>query len=74
MTSPLTGLFYHSAIEPFDICHRSWEPEDNMVGCQRLLRSFWASVGGAEHDEYLPGYHIEAPKEWIGIETSFASL
>jgi hypothetical protein len=44
----------------------SWEPENNVKECQRLLKSFWTHIGIDEED-YPPGYSIEASPEWISM-------
>lgn len=43
---------------------RSWEPERNVQGCERLLSSFWDNVGMDDGD-YDPGYVTEAKPAWI---------
>ncbi|KAH9486727.1 hypothetical protein JR316_0000792 [Psilocybe cubensis] len=49
----------------------SWEPPENLKsGCSRLLESFWTHVGTDDKD-YLPGYVVEAKKDWIEQEKQY---
>ncbi|KAF8746326.1 hypothetical protein AX14_000109 [Amanita brunnescens Koide BX004] len=48
----------------------SWEPEENVAGCQRLLTSFWEHIGVDDKD-YNVGYIAEADKQWIKREKRF---
>lgn len=43
----------------------SWEPDKNVEGCKRLLKSFWEHVGTDDND-YFPGHEVSAEQEWIG--------
>lgn len=43
----------------------SWEPEENLEGCQRLRESFWRHVGMDDRD-YMIGYEVAASHDWIG--------
>jgi hypothetical protein len=47
------------------IVSHSWEPEENLEGCQRLRLSFWKHVGMDDRD-YMIGYEAAASHEWIG--------
>ncbi|KAG6850314.1 hypothetical protein H0H93_014889 [Arthromyces matolae] len=54
----------------YDSKHNSWEPEENVAGCQRLLASFWNHVGTDDGD-YLVGYEVAADEKWIKKEKRF---
>ncbi|KAG6900161.1 hypothetical protein C0993_002090 [Termitomyces sp. T159_Od127] len=56
----------------YDSEHNSWEPEENVAGCQRLLASFWAHVGTDDND-YDIGYEVTADEKWIKKEKRFFS-
>jgi len=43
----------------------SWEPDQNLQGCKRLLQSFWQAVGTDDRD-YPVGYVATPSKTWIG--------
>jgi len=45
--------------------YRSWEPEENLEACSRLLASFWEHVG-MDNKDYPIGFEIKAQKDWIG--------
>ncbi|KAG6842490.1 hypothetical protein C0991_000016 [Blastosporella zonata] len=45
----------------------SWEPAENVAGCQRLLASFWEEVG-TDNGDYDVGYNVEASEKWIKKE------
>ena len=47
----------------------SWEPERNVVGCDRLLASFWKHIGSDDND-YEEGYEFVADPDWIGQNLS----
>ncbi|PPQ95658.1 hypothetical protein CVT26_008687 [Gymnopilus dilepis] len=42
----------------------SWEPEENLESCERLLASFWRHVG-MDDEDYPIGYVVKAKKSWI---------
>jgi len=42
----------------------SWEPAENVVQCDRLLRSFWKHVG-MDNEDYSPGDQFDAEVSWI---------
>ncbi|EKM60867.1 uncharacterized protein PHACADRAFT_204012 [Phanerochaete carnosa HHB-10118-sp] len=48
----------------------SWEPSENVEGCDRLLKSFWKHVGTDDND-YEEGCVFEAEPEWIEKEKEF---
>jgi hypothetical protein len=43
----------------------SWEPEENLEGCERLRESFWRHIGMDDRD-YMVGYEVSASHAWIG--------
>ncbi len=45
--------------------HFSWEPSENVAGCERLLKSFWRHVGD-DNEDYPVGYETFATEDWIG--------
>jgi hypothetical protein len=50
-------------------CHNivlSWEPEENLASCQRLIQSFWQHIGHDDQD-YPVGYQVHAELEWISM-------
>lgn len=51
----------------------SWEPTENVEGCERLLKSFWNHIG-VDNEDYEEGYVVEASPEWVGKWTSAAML
>lgn len=51
----------------------SWEPSENVEGCERLLKSFWKEVGHDDED-YEEGYVAEASPDWIGTNPLDLSL
>lgn len=51
---------------------RSWEPEENLEACSRLLSSFWEHVG-MDNQDYHIGFELKAKKDWIGWVFSFHS-
>ncbi|KAF9056385.1 hypothetical protein BJ165DRAFT_509238 [Panaeolus papilionaceus] len=48
----------------------SWEPQENVSSCVRLLQSFWDHVG-TDNKDYLPGYEVSAKESWIKKEKAF---
>lgn len=42
----------------------SWEPQENVQQCERLLTSFWKHIGTDDND-YSVGYEIAAQDYWI---------
>jgi len=59
-----TGMVYRVRFVEAHPC-RSWEPEENLEACSRLLGSFWEHVG-MDNSDYQIGYEIKAKKDWIG--------
>ncbi|EGO03138.1 hypothetical protein SERLA73DRAFT_176657, partial [Serpula lacrymans var. lacrymans S7.3] len=56
----------------YDSDSNSWEPQGNVEGCARLLRSFWDHIGNDDKDWPI-GYHCSAEDSWIEKEKrSFA--
>ncbi|KAG6831266.1 hypothetical protein H0H92_011776 [Tricholoma furcatifolium] len=53
--------------------HNTWEPEENVAGCQRLLASFWEHVGTDDND-YYAGYEVAADETWIKKEKRHFAL
>lgn len=45
----------------------TWEPEENLQGCERLLKSFWGHIG-LDDEDYPVGYTVSATKTWINKE------
>ncbi|KAK2461748.1 hypothetical protein APHAL10511_006211 [Amanita phalloides] len=54
----------------YDSDANSWEPEENVANCQRLLASFWEHIGVDDKD-YNVGYEVEADEQWIKKEKKF---
>ncbi|KAF8634013.1 hypothetical protein AX15_001186 [Amanita polypyramis BW_CC] len=48
----------------------SWEPEENVADCQRLLSSFWEHIG-QDNNDYHVGYVVKADEQWIKKEKNF---
>lgn len=48
----------------------TWEPHENVASCERLMSSFWSEIG-EDNGDYLPGYQVDASKEWIAREKKF---
>ncbi|OJA18806.1 hypothetical protein AZE42_00847 [Rhizopogon vesiculosus] len=48
----------------------SWEPQENVKQCERLLSSFWKHVG-IDDEDYSVGYEIAAQDYWIKEEKDF---
>ncbi|KAF9568177.1 hypothetical protein CPC08DRAFT_450079 [Agrocybe pediades] len=48
----------------------SWEPEENVAGCGRLLKSFWKHLRMRPED-YKGDQVLEARQEWIEQEKEF---
>lgn len=42
----------------------SWEPQENLETCVRLLGSFWEHVG-LDNQDYAVGYEVVAKDYWI---------
>lgn len=52
----------------------SWEPDENLLGCQRLLQSFWGHIGMDDQD-HLVGYEVAATEAWIScVEVKWRRL
>ncbi|TFK76886.1 hypothetical protein BDN72DRAFT_15764 [Pluteus cervinus] len=49
----------------------TWEPEENVAGCERLLRSFWTDVG-YDNNDYGPGTVLEADEKWIKQQKKYS--
>ncbi|GAW05687.1 hypothetical protein LENED_007560 [Lentinula edodes] len=47
--------------------HDTWEPEEHIANCQRLLASFWQEIGTDDND-YDPGYQCAPSEAWIKKE------
>ncbi|KAG6911808.1 hypothetical protein DXG01_000055 [Tephrocybe rancida] len=56
----------------YDSDANSWEPEENVAGCQRLLASFWDHVG-TDNGDYDVGYEVAAQEKWIKKEKRYFS-
>ncbi|KZT21687.1 hypothetical protein NEOLEDRAFT_1181525 [Neolentinus lepideus HHB14362 ss-1] len=54
----------------YDSDQDTWEPEDNLQGCERLLRSFWDHIG-TDDEDYPIGYTVRARSDWIDQEKKF---
>ncbi|KAK7694392.1 hypothetical protein QCA50_001578 [Cerrena zonata] len=48
----------------------SWEPEENVQTCDRLLRSFWRNFP-EDNTDYPEGHVLHAPDAWIAQETDY---
>lgn len=59
-----TGMTYRVRFVEAHVCH-SWEPEENLEACSRLLQSFWNHIG-TDNDDYQIGHEVKAKKDWIG--------
>ncbi|KAF5391047.1 hypothetical protein D9757_003996 [Collybiopsis confluens] len=44
----------------------TWEPEENLYGCQRLLKSLWKDIG-TDNQDYHAGYEVPASPAWISL-------
>ena len=42
----------------------SWEPEENLDACKRLLGSFWEYFG-PDNKDHFPGEELEPSEAWI---------
>lgn len=60
---PIGTPFLRRHIHMLIVCS-SWEPEENLEGCQRLRESFWKHVG-MDDDDYMIGYEVSAKVPWI---------
>lgn len=47
----------------------SWEPQENVKECERLLCSFWDHLGVDEDDEHSLGYQVNAKSAWISLSS-----
>ncbi|KAF8640769.1 hypothetical protein AX17_000419 [Amanita inopinata Kibby_2008] len=54
----------------YDSDQNSWEPEENVADCQRLLASFWEHIG-LDNEDYPVGYTVPAKEHWIKREKKF---
>ncbi|KAG0703113.1 hypothetical protein DFH29DRAFT_803977 [Suillus ampliporus] len=54
----------------YDSDSDTWEPQQNVKQCDRLLNSFWKHVG-TDDDDYSVGYEITARDHWIQQEKDF---
>ncbi|KAE9402238.1 hypothetical protein BT96DRAFT_563991 [Gymnopus androsaceus JB14] len=48
----------------------TWEPQENIASCQRLLASFWKEVG-TDNKDYPPGYECYPSDTWIKKEKAW---
>ena len=48
----------------------TWEPQENVASCERLMTSFWEEIG-QDNQDYPPGYQADASPEWIAREKKF---
>ena|ERR1700683_4210060 len=48
----------------------SWEPEQNVKKCERLIDSFWNHVG-QDDEEHPVGYEFYAKTAWIEHEKDY---
>ncbi|KAI0639158.1 hypothetical protein C8Q77DRAFT_1079774 [Trametes polyzona] len=51
----------------YDSSEETWEPEENLENCRRLLSSFWRNVG-MDNGDYPEGYEVKATPSWIKQE------
>ncbi|KAH7924008.1 hypothetical protein BV22DRAFT_545137 [Leucogyrophana mollusca] len=56
----------------YDSDANSWEPQENVQGCDRLLKSFWTHIGHDDKD-YPIGYQVAAKDFWIQKEKKYFS-
>lgn len=61
---------YHVKWAGYDSDANSWEPEENVADCQRLLSSFWEHIG-MDNDDYPVGFVVSADENWIKREKKF---
>ncbi|KAG1755034.1 uncharacterized protein EDB91DRAFT_268613 [Suillus paluster] len=54
----------------YDSDSDTWEPQQNVKQCDRLLNSFWKHIG-TDDDDYSVGYEIAAKDSWIQQEKDF---
>ncbi|THH02520.1 hypothetical protein EW026_g379 [Hermanssonia centrifuga] len=54
----------------YDSDANSWEPSENVAGCERLLKSFWRHVGD-DNEDYPVGYETFATEDWIEKEKKY---
>ncbi|KAF5377681.1 hypothetical protein D9615_005211 [Tricholomella constricta] len=54
----------------YDSDSNSWEPGENVAGCQRLLHSFWEHIG-TDNADYYVGYEVTASDKWIKREKKY---
>lgn len=55
---------YATHCPKFPIPSHSWEPEENLDNCKRLLQSFWDDIG-LDNGDYEEGYKVKATPSWI---------
>ncbi|RDB28456.1 hypothetical protein Hypma_015299 [Hypsizygus marmoreus] len=67
---PTAKWEYYVKWAGYDSDANTWEPEDNVAGCQRLLASFWDHIG-TDNKDYHIGHVVEASEKWIKKEKMF---
>ncbi|KZT06371.1 uncharacterized protein LAESUDRAFT_726201, partial [Laetiporus sulphureus 93-53] len=64
------GWDYYVKWANYDSDNNTWEPEENLLECKRLLRGFWKNVGVDDVD-YAIGHTVRATPSWIKKEKQF---
>lgn len=70
-TTPMRTGWMHFTLPFFSLLNLtcSWEPQQNVKQCERLLTSFWKHIG-TDDEDYHVGYEVAAQDDWIR-ETSW---
>ncbi|KAF8898501.1 hypothetical protein BD779DRAFT_1666338 [Infundibulicybe gibba] len=70
VAKPVARWEYYVKWAGYDSDANSWEPDGNVAGCERLLKSFWDHIG-MDSGDYPVGHMIEANEKWISCVPSF---
>ena len=62
---------HHTVCTCTDVQSQSWEPSENLTGCDKILHKLWKEIG--KKRKYEVGIH-EASKEWISESNCRLSL
>ncbi|KAH8828875.1 hypothetical protein DL96DRAFT_1595847 [Flagelloscypha sp. PMI_526] len=50
----------------------SWEPQSNLLGCERILSSFWKDTGiDGDYKDYPEGKIVKPSREWIAKQKAY---